>query len=131
MNRLLRVLVGSASVIGAIAASPAIASAQTVNVAPPAYTYAYPTPAPAPVYAPVPAVAPVPVPVVTPVPEPFAYPSAPRVLPVRYGEDAWRRAQWQREEARRERLRREHQRECARAYERGASPRVLGAMRCF
>jgi hypothetical protein len=122
MNRFARVLVSVASIAGALAAVPSLAQAQTLNVAPPAYG------ARAPSY-------PVPVaPGARPVVAPFVRParSAPfaRVTAAEAREHA--RDEWIRmhDHARSERQQREHARECERAYERGASPRVLGQMRC-
>ncbi len=124
MNRILRTVLSSTAVLGGLVGAPAIARAQVVNVAPPAYPVA-PIPGtvadePYPnvnqpgaayggsVYAPV-----------------FEGPYGRGVSP--YSRRAWARHEW-REHMRHAAL--EHERECARAYYGGASPWVLQRMQC-
>jgi hypothetical protein len=120
MNRFLRAVISSASIVGGLAGAPALAHAQPVNVAPPAYVR--PT-----------------------VPQPAPDARNPNGDADRHyargyggaysrdrhdgygGPEGWQ-AQFRRD--RWDRAFRQHMRECARAYQTGAPPWVLERMRC-
>lgn len=118
MNRFVRAVVSTASMVGGLAGVPALAHAQPVNVAPPAYVQQVPPPQPA-QYAPGYYQG--------HTDERSAYGYRGEYNGNQYGREGWqpqyRRDAW-------ERIRRHHLRECARAYANGAPPWVLEGMRC-